>query len=278
MGQVFSYPVLAPEEEYMLAERFRKHGDVEAARTLVTSHLRLVVKIAAGYRNYGFPFGDLISEGAIGLMHAVRKFEPERGFRLSTYAMWWIKARIQEFILGSWSMVTAGSVAARKKLFWNLKKVRAKLGLYEGNDIPDALAGDIGRSFGLTAETVHDVSRWMAVRDTSLNEPATIEGTAERIDTLADDRPNQEERFAAAEEQALVRTEVSKALDGLDARERRIVECRILADEPMTLEQIGADFGVSRERVRQLEARALGKLRRTLAASDAVSQISDTAA
>ena len=264
LEQVWRYPVLEPEEEYMLAKRLREHGDTEAAHTLITSHLRLVVKIAFKYRNYGLPLPDMISEGTIGLMCAVKNFEPERGFRLATYAMWWIRAKIQEFILNSWSLVRAGSLNARRRLFWSLRRIREKLGFNDVQDLTDEQADEIGRALNVSVDKIHDINRWLLIRDTSLNQPASIEGSAEKIDLLPDDSPNQEEVFAETEEREYIQMLVRQALTTLDDRERRIIEKRFLLDEPMTLEEIGAEFGVSRERIRQLELRAVNKLRTAL--------------
>lgn len=265
MEKVFSYPVLEPEEEYMLAQRYRSYGDVDAARKLVTSHLRLVVRVAAGYKRYGLPFGDLISEGTIGLMWAVRKFEPERGLRLSTYALWWIKAKIQEFILNSWSLVKAGSRAMEKKLFWSLRQIKASLNIYDEGDLSDEEAEEIGNALDVPSDSVQKMNQWLIARDVSLNQPYSLESSVEHIDTLVDEGPNQEERFADAEEEEKNRNRVLMALDQLDDRERQIIQRRFFTEEPPTLDQIGAEFGVSRERIRQLQERALKKMRRFLA-------------
>jgi len=264
LRQVFAYPVLKAEEEFALAKKFKDNGDVEAAHKLVTSHLRLVVKIASGFRNYGLPFPDMISEGSIGLMTAVKKFEPERGFRLSTYAMWWIRAKIQEFILNSWSLVRSGSMVSRKKLFWKLRRIKAKLGLYEDRELTDEQTDQISQSLEMSGEDVRDINRWMSARDQSLNQPVTFDGSTEHIECLVDDSCNQEENLTETQQQAFLQEQVQAALSGLSERERDIIQRRILADEPLTLESLGSEYGVSRERIRQLEKRALKKLKDVL--------------
>ncbi len=261
LEEVFRYPFLESEEEYMLAQRFRDHGDMEAAHILVTSHLRLVVKIASGYRNYGLPLADMISEGSIGLMCAVRKFEPERGFRLANYAMWWIRVKIQESILNSWSLVRAGSLVTKKKLFWNLRRIKAKLGIYEDHDLTDDQIHEMAKMLDVSDKAVQEMNHWLSARDTSLNQPVTTDGVMDRIDLLVDESPDQEEVLAKAQEQDLMRTRIYEALATLDDRERRIIEGRILTDEPMTLGEIGTEYGISGERIRQLEKLAMKKLR-----------------
>lgn len=264
LAEIKKFPILDAQEEYMLARRYADHGDVDAAHKLVTSHLRLVAKIAMGYRFYGLPVSDLISEGNIGLMRAVKKFEPERGFRLATYAMWWIKAAINEYVLASWSLVKMGTVAAQKKLFFNLRKLKARLGLYNEGDIPQPAAETIAKRLNVEMADVIDMNRRMWGTDTSLNHLTAPDSDTERQDLLADDRPSQETELAENQERR-IRTEfLRRAMSELTPRERRIIEERRLTDEPRTLEEIGKEFGVSRERVRQLENRAFAKLRRAI--------------
>ncbi|WP_029007312.1 RNA polymerase sigma factor RpoH [Azospirillum halopraeferens] len=262
IDQVHRFPVLGAEEEYVLANAFREHGDVEAARRLVTSHLRLVVKIASGYRGYGLPLSDLISEGNLGLMTAVRKFEPDRGFRLSTYAMWWIKAAIQEYILRSWSLVKLGTSAAQKKLFFGLARLKRKLGEIGGGDLRPENVTAIARTLDVPESDVVEVNRRLAQPVASLNAPVSLEGTAEAQDFLADDRPSVEdvlvERGEAARRSALLR----QAMDILNERERAILAARRLSATPRLLEDLAGEYGVSRERIRQIEERAFQKVAR----------------
>ena len=231
---------------------------------LVTSHLRLVAKIAMGYRFYGLPVSDLISEGNVGLMRAVKKFEPDRGFRLATYAMWWIKAAINEYVLNSWSLVKVGTVAAQKKLFFNLRKLKAKLGLYEEGDIPLEAAQTIAKRLDVTTKEVIDMNRRLSRSDASLNQMVAEDGDTERQDLLVDDKPSQETALADKEERVLGAGLLRDALTTLTERERRIIEERRLVDNPRTLEEIGADYGISRERVRQIENRAFAKLQKAV--------------
>ncbi len=264
MSEIKKFPLLDPQEEYMLAHRFADHGDTEAAHKLVTSHLRLVAKIAMGYRFYGLPVSDLISEGNVGLMRAVKKFEPERGFRLATYAMWWIKAAINEYVLNSWSLVKVGTVAAQKKLFFNLRKLKAKLGVYEEGDIPIEAAEKIAKRLDVTTNEVIDMNRRMSRSDASLNQMVSEDGDVERQDLLVDDKPSQEAVLADKEERVLGTSLLREALTTLTERERRIIHERRLVDNPRTLEEIGADYGISRERVRQIENRAFAKLQKSV--------------
>lgn len=264
LSEIKKFPILDAQEEYMLARRYADHGDVEAAHKLVTSHLRLVAKIAMGYRYYGLPISDLISEGNLGLMRAVKKFEPERGFRLATYAIWWIKAAINEYVLASWSLVKMGTVAAQKKLFFNLRKLKARLGLYNEGDIPQPAAETIAKRLNVEAEEVIDMNRRMWGTDTSLNHLTAPDSETERQDLLADDRPNQETELAENQERLIRTAFLKRAMSELTPRERRIIEERRLTDEPRTLEEIGQDLGVSRERIRQLENRAFAKLQRAI--------------
>jgi RNA polymerase sigma-32 factor len=260
MADIKKFPVLDVQEEYMLARRFNDHNDVEAAHKLVTSHLRLVAKIAMGYRFYGLPVSDLISEGNVGLMRAVKKFEPERGFRLATYAMWWIKAAINEYVLNSWSLVKVGTVAAQKKLFFNLRKMKARLGLYEEGDIPHEAAETIAKKLDVTTKEVIEMNRRLSRSDSSLNQFVGEDGDTERQDLLVDDKPDQEAVLAERQDRKLGNKLLKDAMSELTPRERRIIEERRLADNPRTLEEIGEEYGISRERVRQIENRAFAKL------------------
>jgi len=267
MAAIKKFPLLEPEEEYMLAHRFADHGDPEAAHKLVTSHLRLVAKIAMGYRFYGLPVSDLISEGNVGLMRAVKKFEPDRGFRLATYAMWWIKAAINEYVLNSWSLVKVGTVAAQKKLFFNLRKLKAKLGLYDEGDIPLEAAKRIAKRLDVSTDEVIDMNRRLSRSDASLNQLVGEEGETERQDLLVDDKPSQETVLAEKQDRVLGASLLRQALTTLTERERRIIQERRLADNPRTLEEIGAEYGISRERVRQIENRAFDKLQKAVVAA-----------
>jgi len=264
MAEIKKFPLLEPEEEFMLAHRFADHGDTQAAHKLVTSHLRLVAKIAMGYRFYGLPVSDLISEGNVGLMRAVKKFEPDRGFRLATYAMWWIKAAINEYVLNSWSLVKVGTVAAQKKLFFNLRKLKAKLGVYEEGDIPLEAARTIAKRLNVTTQEVVDMNRRLSRSDASLNQMVAEDGDTERQDLLVDDKPSQETVLMEKQDRKLGANLLREALTTLTERERRIIEERRLVDNPRTLEEIGAEYGISRERVRQIENRAFAKLQKSV--------------
>ncbi|GAA0571564.1 RNA polymerase sigma factor RpoH [Caenispirillum bisanense] len=254
------YPVLEPREEYDLAMRFKHQGDEAAAHRMVNSHLRLVVKIASQYRRYGLPMADLVSEGNLGLIRAVQKFEPEKGFRLATYAMWWIKASINEFVLSQWSLVKMGSDAVQKRLFYNLRKVKAQLGLYEDSDMTPEDVARIAEELSVGSDHVVNMNRRLMARDSSLNAPVSGEIETERMDLLMDDAPNQEDTYAAFEERTLGRQLISEGLAALNDREREIIQARRLVDDPMTLEDLGKRYGVSRERVRQIENRAFQKM------------------
>ena len=258
------FPLLAPEEEYMLARRFHDHDDVKAAHTLVTSHLRLVAKIALGYRHYGLPVADLVSEGTLGLMQAVKKFDPERGFRLSTYAMWWIKASIHEYILNSWSLVKIGTLSAHKKVFYNLRKIKARLGLLDNHDLAPDEVTLIANELGVSDKDVTNMSRRMAGRDGSLNRVVGEDGDLEMMDMLEDERPSQEEILMEQSESGYRMALLDGAMDDLNDRERDVFTRRRLASDPETLEDLGHEYGVSRERVRQIEARAFEKVRKTV--------------
>jgi RNA polymerase sigma-32 factor len=264
LEEIRRFPMLEPQEEYMLAKRWREHGDREAAHKLVTSHLRLVAKIAMGYRGYGLPISEVISEGNVGLMQAVKRFEPDKGFRLATYAMWWIKASIQEYILRSWSLVKMGTTANQKKLFFNLRKAKSKISaLNEGDLRPDQVQL-IAKRLGVTEQDVVDMNRRLG-GDASLNAPIRDDGeSGEWQDWLADDSESQETVMAEQEQFDNRRKALSSALDVLNDRERRIFEARRLADEPVTLEELAEEFGVSRERVRQIEVRAFEKVQKAV--------------
>jgi RNA polymerase sigma-32 factor len=265
LEEIRRFPMLEPQEEYMLARSWREHGDREAAHKLVTSHLRLVAKIAMGYRGYGLPISEVVSEGNVGLMQAVKRFEPEKGFRLATYAMWWIKAAIQEYILRSWSLVKMGTTANQKKLFFNLRKAKSKISALEEGDMrPDQVA-TIAKRLGVTEQDVVDMNRRLG-GDASLNAPIREEGDSggEWQDWLMDDSPSQERILADSEESDNRHKALISALDVLNERERRIFEARRLDDDPVTLEDLAKEFGVSRERVRQIEVRAFEKVQKAV--------------
>jgi len=265
LAEIKKFPVLSPETEYMLAKRYQEHQDPEAAAQLVTSHLRLVAKIAMGYRGYGLPVAELISEGNIGLMQGVKKFEPDRGFRLATYAMWWIKASMQEFILRSWSLVKMGTTAAQKKLFFNLRRMKKNLDAYEDSDLrPDDLT-KIATDLGVSEQEVVNMNRRMMMGgDASLNVPLREDGEGQWQDVLADDKPLQDETVAQAQEAHWRHALLGEALDSLNDRERAILTERRLVDEPRTLEELSQEYHVSRERVRQIEVRAFEKLQKAM--------------
>jgi RNA polymerase sigma-32 factor len=262
--EIRGFPMLERQEEYMLAKRWREHGDRGAAHKLVTSHLRLVTKIARGYRGYGLPISEVISEGNVGLMQAVKRFEPEKGFRLATYAMWWIKAAIQEYILRSWSLVKMGTTANQKKLFFNLRKAKSKISALEEGDLRPDQVKLIAKRLGVTEQDVVDMNRRLG-GDVSLNAPIREDGdSGEWQDWLVDDVSDQETRLAESEESDNRRKALGDALSVLNDRERRIFEARRLADDPITLEDLAAEFDVSRERVRQIEVRAFEKVQRAV--------------
>ncbi len=261
--EVRRFPVLKPDEEFMLAKRYQEHEDPRAAHRLVTSHLRLVVKVAMTYRGYGLPIGDVVSEGNIGLMQAVKRFDPDKGFRLATYAIWWIKASIQEYILRSWSLVKMGTTANQKKLFFNLRKAKSKLSaLGEGDLRPDQVK-IIATRLGVEEHEVVEMNRRLG-GDSSLNVSMKEDSTSEWQDMLVDDSDNQETIVARTEEQENRHHALGQALSTLNARERRIFEARRLLDEPLTLETLSEEFGISRERVRQIEARAFEKVQQAV--------------
>ena len=265
LAEIKKFPILAPEEEYMLAKRWTEHQDTEAAAKLVNSHLRLVAKIAMGYRGYGLPVAELISEGNIGLMQGVKKFEPERGFRLATYAMWWIRASIQEFILRSWSLVKMGTTAAQKKLFFNLRRMKNQIDAFEEGDLKPADVTKIATDLGVTEDEVVSMNRRMAMGgDTSLNVPLREEGEGQWQDWLVDTDPLQDERVAEAEESQVRHELLVKAMDSLNDREKHILTERRLSEDPKTLEELSQVYDVSRERIRQIEVRAFEKLQKAL--------------
>ena len=266
LSEIKKFPLLAPEEEYMLAKRWREHGDTDAAAKLVNSHLRLVAKIAMGYRGYGLPVSELISEGNIGLMQGVKKFEPDRGFRLATYAMWWIRASIQEFILRSWSLVKMGTTAAQKKLFFNLRRMKNQIDAFEEGDLKPADVTKIATDLGVTEDEVVSMNRRMAMGgDTSLNAPLRdSEGESQWQDFLVDTGPLQDELIAEDEETRVRHDLLIDALESLNEREKHILMERRLTDEPKTLEELSQVYAVSRERIRQIEVRAFEKLQAAL--------------
>ncbi len=269
LTEIRKFPLLTPEEEYMFAKRLKEHGDSEAARRLVTSHLRLVAKIAMGYRGYGLPIAEIVSEGNVGLMQAVKRFEPDKGFRLATYAMWWIRASIQEYVLRSWSMVKLGTTAAQKKLFFNLRKAKSNIGAIEEGDLTHAHTVKLADQLGVTEREVTDMNRRLSGPDSSLNAPLRSESESEWQDWLADDTMDQETRLAEREELGDRHDLLSNAMSGLTERERDIIQARRLQDDPATLEELSQKFGVSRERVRQIEVRAFEKLQKAMSGAPA---------
>lgn len=272
LAEIKKFPILSPEEEYMLSKRYNESGDPEAAAKLVTSHLRLVAKIAMGYRNYGLPVTDLIAEGNIGLMHGVKKFDPERGFRLSTYAMWWIKASIQEFILRTWSLVKMGTTAQQKKLFFNLRRMKNKLEALDDNDLKPADVKKIAHDLGVSEDEVTNMNRRMSHGgDSSLNVSLNQEGEGQWQDTLEDGTALQDERLAEHQESAMRHILLTNALATLTPREVEIITARKLVDEPKTLEELSEIFNISRERVRQIEVRAFEKLQKAMLSAARVS-------
>jgi RNA polymerase sigma-32 factor len=264
LEEIRRFPMLEPQDEYMFAKRWREHGDRDAAHRLVTSHLRLVAKIAMGYRGYGLPISEVISEGNVGLMQAVKRFEPEKGFRLATYAMWWIKAAIQEYILRSWSLVKMGTTANQKKLFFNLRKAKSKISALDEGDLRPDQVKIIARQLGVTEQNVVDMNRRLG-GDVSLNAPIREEGdSGEWQDWLVDEISDQETRLSESEEADNRRKALGEALTVLNERERRIFEARRLADDPIILGDLASEFGVSRERVRQIEVRAFEKVQKAV--------------
>lgn len=265
MTEIKRFPILTQEEEYMLAKRFEEHEDREAAQKLVTSHLRLVAKIAMGYRGYGLPVSELISEGNIGLMQGVKKFEADRGFRLATYAMWWIRASIQEYILRSWSLVKMGTTAAQKKLFFNLRKMKSRLNAFEDGDLRPEDVETIATDLGVTEDEVISMNRRMAMGgDTSLNVPMREDGEGQWQDWLVDDEPLHDQTIANEQEADVRRDMLMEAMGELNEREQHILTERKLTDDPQTLEELSQVYNVSRERIRQIEVRAFEKLQKAM--------------
>jgi RNA polymerase sigma-32 factor len=266
LDQIRAFPMLEPNEEYMLAKAWKEKGDVAAAHQLVTSHLRLVAKIAMGYRGYGLPVADLISEGNLGMMHAVKKFEPEKGFRLATYAMWWIKAAIQEYILRSWSLVKIGTTAGQKKLFFNLRRIKGQIQAIDDGDLKPEQVTQIATQLNVTEDEVMSMNQRMAGNDRSLNVPLSRdgEGGGEWQDWLQDDSPDQEATFADHEEYDARKNLMLDAMQGLNQREQRILAARRLSEPPLTLEDLATEFNISRERIRQIEVRAFEKLQKAV--------------
>jgi RNA polymerase sigma-32 factor len=266
LQEIRKFPMLEKEEEYTLAKRWREEGDVDAAHQLVTSHLRLVAKIAMGYRGYGLPIGELISEGNVGMMQAVKRFDPERGFRLATYAMWWIRASIQEYILRSWSLVKMGTTAAQKKLFFNLRKLKGQMKAIEDGDLPPEKVQQIAERLNVSEEDVISMNRRLAAPDNSLNAPlrADGDGGGEWQDWLVDETESQESQLGEHEEYQQRHRLLQHAMKGLNERECHILNERRLKDEPTTLEDLSQHYGISRERVRQIEVRAFEKLQKAM--------------
>lgn len=268
LEEIRRFPMLEPQEEYMLAKRYREHNDPKAAHKLVTSHLRLVAKIAMGYRGYGLPIGEVISEGNVGLMQAVKRFEPERGFRLATYAMWWIKASIQEYVLRSWSLVKMGTTANQKRLFFNLRKVKSKIQALDDGDLNPEQVKEIATRLNVSEDDVVSMNRRLS-GDTSLNAPirASEGESGEWQDWLVDDSSSQEQMLIEEDELENRRAMLEQAMEGLNDRERRIFKARRLSDDPVTLEELSTEFGISRERVRQIEVRAFEKVQNAVKAA-----------
>ena len=260
--------MLEQQEEYLLAKRWREQNDSEAAHKVVTSHLRLVAKIAMGYLGYCLPLGEIIAEGNVGLMQAVKRFDPERGFRLATYAMWWIRASIQEYILHSWSLVKIGTTAAQKKLFFNLRRLKGQLNALEDGDLKSETVKMIATKLDVSEEEVVNMNRRLVAPDNSLNAPMRQEGDGEWQDWLVDDSPSQETRIGDEQEGTQRRAMMTHAMEGLSERERKILTARRLSDEPATLEDLSREFCISRERIRQIEVRAFQKVQRQVRAAD----------
>jgi RNA polymerase sigma-32 factor len=278
LEEIRRFPMLEPQEEYMLAKSWREHGDRDAAHRLVTSHLRLVARIGMGYRGYGLPIGEVISEGNVGLMQAVKRFDPDKGFRLATYAMWWIRAAIQEYILRSWSLVKMGTTAAQKKLFFNLRKIKGQLKALEEGDLRPDQVKRIATQLGVTEEDVVSMNRRLA-GDSSLNAPVRNDSeSGEWQDWLVDDTMDQETALAESEEKEDRRGMLNEALKGLNERERRVFQARRLAEEPLTLEELSSEFGVSRERIRQIEVRAFEKVQKAVQKAAAAAATPEAAA
>ena len=268
LTEIRKFPMLAKDEEFMLAKRWKEHQDPAAAHRMVTSHLRLVAKIAMGYRGYGLPIGEVISEGNVGLMQAVKKFEPDKGFRLATYAMWWIRASIQEYILRSWSLVKMGTTAAQKKLFFNLRKAKSEIAALQEGDLRPEQVSQIATKLGVLDSEVVSMNRRLSGPDASLNAPLRAESENEWQDWLEDkDAVSQEDALVASDENSLRMGLLQEAMTELTDRERHILTERRLKDEPTTLEDLATQYGVSRERVRQIEVRAFEKLQKSMRAA-----------
>jgi RNA polymerase sigma-32 factor len=267
LAEIRKFPLLSPEDEYMFAKRWQEHEDAEAARRLVTSHLRLVAKIAMGYRGYGLPVSEIVAEGNVGLMQAVKRFDPDKGFRLATYAMWWIRASIQEYVLRSWSLVKMGTTAAQKKLFFNLRKAKSHIGAIEEGDLTPEHVATLSDRLGVSEREVTEMNRRLSGGDASLNAPLRSESESEWQDWLADDSVDQETRLAEREEMGDRHVLLENAMVALTDREQQIIRARRLQDEPATLEELSQKFGISRERVRQIEVRAFDKLQKAMKAS-----------
>jgi RNA polymerase sigma-32 factor len=277
LEEIRRFPMLEPNEEYMLAKRWQQHEDTEAAHKLVTSHLRLVGRIAMGYRGYGLPMGEVISEGNVGLMQAVKRFDPDKGFRLATYAMWWIRASIQEYILRSWSLVKMGTTASQKKLFFNLRRVKGQIQAIEEGELRPDQVKEIATKLGVSEEDVVSMNRRLS-GDASLNAPVRADAeSGEWQDWLVDETPDQEETLVKDDEMGRRKSYLSDALATLNDRERRIFEARRLADEPVTLEELSTEFGVSRERIRQIEVRAFEKVQKAVQGAARVEEAGEAA-
>jgi RNA polymerase sigma-32 factor len=278
LEEIRRFPMLEPEQEFMLAKQWQEHGDVEAAHKLVTSHLRLVAKIAMGYRGYGLPLNEIISEGNVGLMQAVKRFDPDRGFRLATYAMWWIRASIQEYILHSWSLVKMGTTAAQKKLFFNLRKLKGQMQAIDEGDLRPETVKAIAERLDVTESEVVEMNRRLEGPDHSLNVPLRIDSETQWQDWLIDESASQETAVVEADEFDHRRSLLHRAMDVLNERERHILTERRLREEPTTLEELSASYGISRERVRQIEVRAFEKLQRAIKSLEAEQAASMAAA
>jgi len=259
LREIAKFPMLEPDKEYMLAQRYKNYNDLNAAHELTTSHLRLAAKVALSFRHYGLPLADLISEANIGLMQAIKKFDPDKGFRLSTYAIWWIKAAISDFILKSWSLVKIGTVAAQKRLFYNLGKIKAKLGLYQSTDMDDETVAHISNQLGVSEQDIWDMEQRLH-GDASLNEFAYDDSDEEKQNFLTDTTPNVEEVLMERQEKNIKNEKLAAAIATLSEREQEIVKARFLTDNPTTLEDLGIHFNISRERVRQIESKAFQKI------------------
>ena len=273
LSEIRNFPMLEPEEEYMLAKRWREHSDSGAAHRLVTSHLRLVAKIAMGYRGYGLPISEIVSEGNVGLMQAVKRFEPEKGFRLATYAMWWIRASIQEYVLRTWSLVKMGTTASQKKLFFNLRKAKGQIKALEDGDMRPEQVKLIATKLGVSEDDVISMNRRLAAPDHSLNAPLRADSEGEWQDWLVDETPNQEAILADQEEKDDRHELLQEAMKSLNDRERHILQERRLKDNPATLEDLSKEYDISRERVRQIEVRAFEKLQRAIKEAARVKRI-----